>query len=142
MIMKISYLPGYMGCLTFVDPESNTDHIHTYIPKYKTCIKICCMNFSSFSRYWMKLTSFVMCALFTSKEKIIRLTPALFGQQASSVSEILPEIASKRFVIFGEEHGKLPIINFQSQIIKQMLAQARISQVLEGTARNCSKYST
>ena len=88
----------------------------------------------------MKLTSFVMCALFTSKEKIIRLTPALFGQQASSVLEILPEIASKRFVIFGEEHGKLPIINFQSQIIKQMLAQARITQALEGAARNCSKY--
>jgi hypothetical protein len=89
----------------------------------------------------MKLTKFVMCALFTSKEKIIRLTPALFGQQASSVSEILPEIASKRFVIFGEEHGKLPIINFQYQIIKQMLAQARITQALEGAARNCSKYS-
>ena len=88
----------------------------------------------------MKLTSFVMCALFTSKEKIIRLTPALFGQQAGSVSEVLPEIASKRFVIFGEEHGKLPIINFQSQIIKQMLAQAGITQALEGAARNCLKY--
>ena len=61
-----------------------------------------------------------MCALFTSVEKIMRLAPARFGQ-VGSVAEVLPEIASKRFVIFGEEHGKLPVINFQSQIIKQML---------------------
>ena len=77
-----------------------------------------------------------MCALFTSVEKVIRLAPSRFGQQVGGVAEILPEIASKRFVIFGEEHGKLPVINFQSQIIKQMLAQnsdqeAKLNIVME-----------
>ena len=65
----------------------------------------------------------------------MRLAPARFGQ-VGSVAEVLPEIASKRFVIFGEEHGKLPVINFQSQIIKQMLDQntdqeAKLNIVME-----------
>ena len=60
-------------------------------------------------------------ALFTSVEKLFRLVPAQSFGAVVALPEALNEIAKKRFVIFGEEHGQLPVINFQSQIIKRML---------------------
>ena len=62
-----------------------------------------------------------MAALFSSVEKLMRLSPATKFAQSVDKAAIFQEIAEKSLIIFGEEHAMAPVVQFQVEVIKEIV---------------------
>ena len=62
-----------------------------------------------------------MAALFSSVEKLMRLSPATKFAQSVYKAAVFQEIAEKSLIIFGEEHAMAPVVQFQVEVIKEIV---------------------